>query len=293
MRQPDNQPLPPVEKLPALTMGLRGCRAEQWLDGPDAFGDQAMRERQLAEKKHLLSEHTAEVFECLHSGEAAACEASQTIAANLHHYHNFTLGTEQAACLRQVSAVIPEDVLVLSRPDNIRPDPDWILTAASLCFPSHWRLSEKMGKSITAIHTPVPGFTDTLARPVNRFFTTMQPGQLSQRLNWSVQTDDRLFAPARPSLVHTGADSAEDWGEMIHIRIERQCFYKLPESGAVIFTIRTSLAPLNRFCQQPEFVKAVLSQADKLSPAFRTYKNISEAERGLRVWIDNYLPRAT
>ena len=292
MRRPDTQPLPPVEKLPALSMGLRGCRAEQWLDGPDAFGDQSMRARQLAEKKRLLSEQASEGFACLHDGKAAACEASQTITAHLYQYHHMHISAEQAACLRQISAVIPEDVLILTQPNNIRPDPDWILTAASLCFPSHWRLSEKMGQSITAIHAPVPRFTDTLARPVNRFFTTMQPSHLSQRLNWSVQTDDRLFAPARVSFSNKPR-SAEDWGEVIHIRIERQCFYKLPESGAVIFTIRTSLASLNRFRQQPEFIHAVMKQADKLSPAFRTYKNISEAERGLRVWIDNYLPRAT
>ena len=169
MRRPDNQPLPPVEKLPALSMGLRGCEAEQWLDGPDAFGDRAMRTRQLAEKQDLLSEQASEVFVCLHDGKAAALEASQTIAAHLHHYHNMTISTEQAACLRQISALIPEDVLVLTAPDNTAVEPDWVLTAASLCFPSHWRLSEKIGQSITAIHTPVPEFADTLARPVNRF----------------------------------------------------------------------------------------------------------------------------
>ena len=293
MRRPDNQPLPPVEKLPALSMGLRGCEAEQWLDGPDAFGDRAMRTRQLAEKQDLLSEQASEVFVCLHDGKAAALEASQTIAAHLHHYHNMTISTKQAACLRQISALIPEDVLVLTAPDNTAVEPDWVLTAASLCFPSHWRLSEKIGQSITAIHTPVPEFADTLARPVNRFFTTMQSGVLSQRLNWSVQTDDRLFAPTRPSPMEAIAHSAEEWGTIIHVRIERQCFYKLPESGAVIFTIRTSLAPLSRFRQQPEFIKAVLKQASKLSSAFSAYKNIAEVEEGLRVWIDKHLPEPT
>ena len=290
MHRTDKQSLPPVGKLPALSMGLQGCAPQDWLNGPDAFGDQTMRTRQLAEKNSLLSEHRSDVFACLHEGKAAAAEASQTIAAHLHHYHDMTIGTEQASCLSRVSALIPEDVLVLTAPAGTGPEPDWILTAASLCFPSHWRLSEKMGQSLAAIHTPVPGFAETLARPVSRFFTTMQPGRLSQRLNWSVQTDNRLFAPDRPRQMQTKAQTAEGWGGIIHVRIERQCFYKLPVSGAVIFTIRTSLAPLSRFRQQPEFIQAVLRQADKLSPAFRTYKNIAEAKEGLRVWIDKYLP---
>ena len=121
----------------------------------------------------------------------------------------------------------------------------------------------------------------------------MQTGVLSQRLNWSVQTDDRLFAPTRPSPMEAITHSAEEWGTIIHVRIERQCFYKLPESGAVIFTIRTSLAPLSRFRQQPEFIKAVLKQASKLSSAFSAYKNIAEVEEGLRVWIDKHLPEPT
>ena len=44
------------------------------------------------------------------------------------------------------------------------------LIAASLCFPSRWRLADKLGQPMMAIHQPVPGFNDKLARPVDRFF---------------------------------------------------------------------------------------------------------------------------
>ena len=292
MHRTETYPLPPVGKLPALHMGLRGCAPELWLDGPDAFADERMRARQLSEKQVLLAEQSGDVFACLDDGRAAARDASQTIADHLSRYNQITTSAEQASSLARISAVIPEDILILTAPKTTESAPDWILTAASLCFPSHWRLSEKMGRSITAIHAPVPGFADTLAKQVNRFFTTMQPGRLSQRLNWSVQTGDRLFAPTRPPF-EASPRFADEWGEVIFVRIERQCFYKLPVTGAVIFTIRTSLAPLNRFRQTPEFVQAVLGQADKLSSAFAVYKNIDEVETGLRVWIDKHLPCPT
>lgn len=142
---------------------------------------------------------------------------------------------------------------------------------------------------MTAIHDPVPGFAEWLAQPVNRFFTTMKPGPITQRMNWSVQTGGQLHAPARTSSP-AEARTADDWGEVIHIRTERQCFYKLPVSGAVIFTIRTSLAPLNRFRAQPEFVQMVLEQARTLSPAFQAYKAIAETQTGIRMWIEQNVP---
>ena len=288
MRQTDNHPLPPVGELPALSMGLRGCAPEQWLDGPDAFNDQDMRARQLAEKQGLLSEKTADVFACLDEGCAAAQDAADTIAGHLRAHHPDQPPPQQPVNLHQITTLIPEDVLILTPAQMSAAGTDWRLVAASLCFPSHWRLAEKMGLSITAIHRPVPGFADRLAAPVNRFFTTMQSGRLSQRLNWSVQTGDKLHAPARPPF-DAAARTAEAWEEIIHIRIERQCFYKLPVTGAVIFTIRTSLAPLKRFRQQPGFIEAVLGQADKLTPAFYAYKSLGEVEDGLRVWIDKHL----
>ena len=87
--------------------------------------------------------------------------------------------------------------------------------------------------------------------------------------------------------------TANDWGNIIHIRIERQCFFKLPVTGAIIFSIRTSLAPLNKFQETPEFPYRVLQQTEKLSEAFYSYKNLSNTEEGLRIWIDKYMPQTT
>ena len=288
----DRPALPPIDALPALSMGLRACAAAAWLDGPDAFGDQQMRARQLGEKQILLSARPADVFACLASGRPAAQEATSVIAAHLRRYNKISVSTAEAASLKTVSGLIPEDILILTQHDQPGKQPDWRLSAAVLCFPSHWRLSEKIGQSITAIHAPVPGFSERLAQPVNRFFTTMRPGPITQRMNWSVQTGDQLHAPARTP-PEPKERSADDWGMLIHIRTERQCFYKLPETGAVIFTIRTSLAPLRRFRAQPEFVQTVLAQAQTLSPAFQAYKAIAETEAGMRMWIDKYLPRRT
>ena len=43
------------------------------------------------------------------------------------------------------------------------------MSAAALCFPSRWRLQNKIGKPLSAVHAPVPHYADRLARPVDRF----------------------------------------------------------------------------------------------------------------------------
>ena len=39
---------------------------------------------------------------------------------------------------------------------------------AVVCFPAHWRLADKLGRPLEAIHEPVPGFGERLAPTVDR-----------------------------------------------------------------------------------------------------------------------------
>src|SRR3546814_15752544 len=65
------------------------------------------------------------------------------------------------------------------------------------------------------------------------------------RLNWSVMDDPALFQPAGHGRAgHDPAITAENAGEMLWLRIERQTFLRLPASGALVFGIRTIVDPL-------------------------------------------------
>src|SRR3546814_16539920 len=72
----------------------------------------------------------------------------------------------------------------------------WLLAAGSRCLLSRCRLADRLGRQKAAIHDPVPGFNDRLARPVDRFFDRVEAGRLYMRLNWSVMDDPALFQPA-------------------------------------------------------------------------------------------------
>ena len=71
-----------------------------------------------------------------------------------------------------------------------------MFTAASLCFPSRWRLLDKIGKPLAAVHGPVPLYAERLAGPVDRFMRNLKPGHIASRLNWSLLDDPALFQPA-------------------------------------------------------------------------------------------------
>lgn len=87
---------------------------------------------------------------------------------------------------------------------------------------------------------------------MNRFFDRIKPGQFVNRNNFSVQTHDKLYVddsnkghnlPENYVQKEISFDSL-DFETQVHYRSERQTLTKLPESGAVVFTIKTYLLPL-------------------------------------------------
>ena len=69
----------------------------------------------------------------------------------------------------------------------------------------------------------------------------LPPGRVLERANWGLSATANSSAP-----LHT-KDRRPDWegvGAERWLRIERQTLRRLPQTGAVVFTIRTLLAPL-------------------------------------------------
>ena len=176
--------------------------------------------------------------------------------------------------------MVPEDLLLLApRP---RHDAgglnDWVLVAAALAFPAHWVLADKMGRPLAGIHEPVPHYGEILETPMDRFFTKMRMGPISQRWNWSVMTENKLFTPHRSRRTPLPQDAGID---DIFIRMEHQTLRKLPESGCVLFTIRTYIEPLQRWAGQPGAVQSLADSLGEMTPQMRDYKGVALFEEAL------------
>lgn len=147
-----------------------------------------------------------------------------------------------------------------------------------------WRLAEKVGRPLAAIHAPVAGYTDTLAFPVDRFVALLKPEKPVWRLNWGVTDDSARFQPVAPTQSPLVMEATA--GERLWRRVEPQTLRRLPTSGAVVFTIRTHITRLDA-AMPPGKSAAILAAAVRDMPdATRDYKQITSIAPALLAWRD-------
>ena len=130
--------------------------------------------------------------------------------------------------------LVQEDLVILQPRDG-----GWVLTDAVLCFPSHWTLHQKLGRDLDPIHAPVAFYAGDLARRVRRLFDAMRAERPMWRANWLIYPDAELHVPRLEY-----EEKRVNWDAGLYVRTERQSLLKLPETGAVLFSIKTDICPL-------------------------------------------------
>lgn len=188
---------------------------DTWLDATDH------PQREL--RRTLLAEHRAEVFQCAPGGDRAALTVAAHIAS---HCQRELCGAD--APLAEAALMVRDDLCVLARQEQ-----SWNLVAAVVCFPSRWRLADKMGRDVVGIHDPVPDYRQRLGGPTDKVLASLSP---RWRVNWTLLDDPRLFQPAPPATPLPGP--TQSW----YLRVERQCL--VPVGEYVAFTIRTDVVAL-------------------------------------------------
>ncbi|EFY88050.1 hypothetical protein MAC_05914 [Metarhizium acridum CQMa 102] len=107
------------------------------------------------------------------------------------------------AALRTLGETVEEDLFLLHETPS-----GHLCVAFMCCFPSGFDPSEKFGNLLKDIHAPVPSYSK-IGASMERFFSKLQVGKSVKRLNWSVQTNDELYALGN----HTKDDEAEATSE--------------------------------------------------------------------------------
>lgn len=247
---------------PWLAMGLSRIDEAAWLL-PDA-----QRAEELAERRDLLDTRHDEVFAALDHTTAAA-EETLALVLDWERRHRADLAVVPVETGRhplEAAGLRTQEDLVLM----VERDGSSHLDAAVLCFPSHWRLRDKIGGSSLAIHGPVPRYTDDLAEKVDRFLSRLRPDVLVARRNWSVHTDAERFAPDPP--VDPPPVPEDAVADGLWLRSERQTLRRLPDTGAVLFTIRVQQAPFAAFGGHPA-AAAEMAERLEAQPAELTAMN--------------------
>jgi len=267
-----------------LKLGLRARSEAEWLPSDDIFGNDLTRAEQIALKARLLAKHHQDVFSAMPNTMTAGDEVLAMVRQHLKTYHNACMAKSGSGVhpLDMAARLIPEDLLLLAPFQDVAVnDTDatkWHLVAASLCFPAHWVLAEKMGKPLAAIHDPVPHYDERLAAPVDRFFNKMTVGPISSRMNWSLQIGKDLFTPHRAARKAVSGDIDND---ELCLRLENQTLRKLPQTGLVLFTIRTHIEPVSRWNHIPNAIDDLAQMLKDMSVQAQSYKGASLYEDAL------------
>jgi hypothetical protein len=261
---------------------------------------------EMAERRALLDTRRAEVFGAEDQSAEARAEVLDRLADLLprrfpdwfsrtgsllrNHLTNETSDLAAPALdpLEIAGRLVQEDFCLL----RLAPEGP-ILTAAVLCFPSRWRLHEKLGRPLADIHGPVPIYAERLARPVDRLIGTLREGKLVERVNWSLNDDPSLFQPGGQHYrrARNPDITAANAGDTLFLRIERQTLSLLPRSGNVLFGIRVHVYPIARIAGDPEVAARLASAVRGLPDDMKSYKSIPPFEAALLAYLDAHSPK--
>jgi hypothetical protein len=110
-------------------------------------------------------------------------------------------------------------------------------------------LAEKLGRPLTEIHTPVPEYEAGLAARVQRLFDGLRAveagGRILMRMNALDHDRPELFQTRPQAEARPHGHGSGEW-----LRIERQTLRRLPATGAVVFSIHTTV--LDRAALPPD-----------------------------------------
>ncbi len=242
-----------------LRMGLVRLTESEWLDpAPD-----------LAEREAAFDKHSESV-QVLSEGEAAARELAEMLGADSlelaarAHWEDFCLLAQQA------------------------PGQPYRLVAAAVAFPTDWRLSEKIGKPLHAVHEPIHGYAEQLSDGVDRFMDKLRCDEIYGRTNMFVMpSGEARYMPELPAEQRYAHVTPDNTGTSLFARCERETLRRLPQTGAIVFTIgvyRTALGSLSDAAMErvASSVGALLDgeEARRGAPAYAQALKAYAAARG-------------
>jgi dimethylamine monooxygenase subunit A len=277
-----------------MAMGLTACPWSEWLELDDRYVPE------MAERRELLAKQRNEVLVSVPGSEVACRETLDRLGAHLPEQYpdwfvrngrlleNRLTGeiwdVVQPPCgpLALAARLVQEDLCIIQLEGGVP-----VLTAGVVCFPSRWRLLDKIARPLADVHGPVPLYQERLARPVDRFMAMVRPGHVAARFNWSVLDNPALFqCGGKFRSDHSSAVTADNAAERLFVRVERQTLSRLPASGAVLFTIRVHVYPLQRITVPVE-IAARLAEAVRVLPEETAhYKSLLRFRAALLEYLD-------
>ncbi|PHH72613.1 hypothetical protein CDD80_4411 [Ophiocordyceps camponoti-rufipedis] len=181
-----------------------------------------------------------------------------------------TAMADAEASLRAIGETVEEDMFLVRETAGCHRSVAFIC-----CFPAGFNPSTKLDKVLEDIHGPVPSY-ERIGPSMERFFGKLQVGKSVKRLNWVIQTHDRLLVPEPHDAPHPGvSETGEIDVEKTFLRVELQTLTRLPITRDILFSFKTYLYPIRQIKEEgsgPDLAAAVEGLRLGNAPGMWAYK---------------------
>ena len=261
--------LAPAPGPPWHAMGTRGLDPAAWLLVDEHRGSQ------LAEKRTLLAtaHDTVVAVEDDPRARAVAEEAAEVVAAASGRPL-----PRDGRPLEAAAAGVQEDLCVL-----VPGDDGWRLAGGVVCFPSMWRIGDKLGLPLASVHGPVPAYADELGPRVDRFLDRLRPERPVWRRNWFIHESPALHQPEPPP----PAARLPEVPDGLWLRSERQTLRRLPRTDGILFTIATQQVPLAVLAERPDVAAGIATAVAAWSPELVRYRGAERWREAGLAWLSS------
>jgi dimethylamine monooxygenase subunit A len=179
------------------------------------------------------------------------------------------------------------DFVVLDQRDG-----DLWCEAGVVTAQADWSLDFDIGMTFKEWHGPVP-----LAHEMNvfdralKYLLNLRLGQPVRRLNWTMTVNPRLDTSPE-AYPHWGPDrggvTAQNAGDLAHLRVELQGLWRLPRSNGVLFGIRCYLISMRELVTVAKWGRRMHRVLENLHPALADYKGMSRYRSAVIEWLAAY-----
>lgn len=176
--------------------------------------------------------------------------------------------------------IVQEDLVLMRPPRASDSSTQFAMAAAGVPF-SFGELPQKLGKPMSFIHAPVPGYEKHIRKAVDLTFSKLlKVEQPMWRNNWGIDPTGKLHEPLYGS---TEAHSKRKFSKPTiddikakFLKVEYQTIRRLPSTGYLLFTVKTMVDSMSALEDLPKAASCLASSIRGMSPAMRGYKGIED-----------------
>jgi hypothetical protein len=247
-----------------------------FMDGPAPAGPEAFElgpdaDAAIAAKPRLLEQFPDTVFAVLDDRVAEESqEVADALVEHLRHrwperYGSVALDTTLHP-LDAAARLVPEDLVLL-----VERDGQLVFGGGSVCFPNRWDLGSKIGLTMAGVHAKVDLLNEQLEAPIDGFFDRLTPARSFWRLGWGVLDTADWYTPIDGTAAPRPVAPAPD---ELFLRVERETLRRFPDTGCILFTIRTYVTPIVAAALTDAVAERLSAALESLPADVRDYKDV-------------------